>query len=234
VDPVIHEEGESHHLCAVLGRLLCHVKHVRLSLEMFCPTLFDVVMGQEATENEAERPKPTSSQLETIIFDATALNFRLCSSAAGLGPISDESRNNAKHGFLERAQTCIAANKFPLLTRSAFFDRLIGFGGSFDAICERDLIKNITKFNPLVDKGQLLDFKGRWAFSHMFRYQNSNGEEEEIYGTPSQFLLVVSGPVWTRSAQDSKFPPEFNFPKKALENSYRWCPSPSLCTKGAV
>jgi hypothetical protein len=111
---VTREIDESHHLCAVLSRLLYHAKQVRLCLGMFCPTLFDVVMGVKASDFAAEGPISSSSKLETAVFDATyADDFELCPSTADY--TSNEAHNSAKAAFLQRAQEWIAADRFPTL-----------------------------------------------------------------------------------------------------------------------
>jgi hypothetical protein len=216
--------GETHHLCAVLGRFLYHAKHVRLCPGMFCPTLFDVVLGVEATDSTTKQPTSSSSRLETAVFDATNMDeFEVCPSTAELYVMSNpnESYNTAKRVFLERAQTCIAANKLPALRRFAFFDCLSRTGGSFGAIVERDLIKEITRCYPVVETPRP---KGEedLGFVYRCRYQKSNGKKEDIYGEPWRIMDVVTGPVWIQTLQGSTFPPEFRNSRKAHREDYQW------------
>jgi hypothetical protein len=171
-DSLTRETDESHHLCAVLGRLLCHAKHVRLCLGMFYPTLFDVVMGAKANDFAAEGPMSSSSQLQTAVFNATYMeDFELCPSTAEFDFMSNESYNSAKTAFLQRAQECIAADRFPALRRFVFFDSLNRIGNSFDAIVERDLIKKTTKCYPKVAKDPFEVDEDLPGFLHMCRYQ---------------------------------------------------------------
>jgi hypothetical protein len=151
----------TYHLCFVLGRLLCRVTHLGLCIGLLCPTLFDVVMGLTTPKSTIEQPMldgqtlPSPySKLKTVTIGTTLTQaFSLCPSAVKLPHSSEEPLTTAKRTFLERAQACIAANKFPPLERFTFSNRAPVDPDSFNSIGERDLIRTTTKCNPFVIKG---------------------------------------------------------------------------------